>query len=221
LHDLGVISMIASDSQAMGRVGEVVCRTWQTAHKMKQQRGLLPEDEALGADNLRAKRYIAKYTINPAITHGIGHEVGSVEVGKLADLVLWSPAFFGVKPAVILKGGMIAAAPMGDPNASIPTPQPVHYRPMFGAFGKAASATRLSFVSQAAIDAGIKEKLGLDSRLSACKGVRTVRKGDMKLNAECPHITVDPQTYEVHADGELLTCEPATELPLAQRYHLF
>ncbi|MBW0147238.1 urease subunit alpha [Marinobacter arenosus] len=221
LHDLGVISMIASDSQAMGRVGEVVCRTWQTAHKMKQQRGLLPEDEALGADNLRAKRYIAKYTINPAITHGIAHEVGSVEVGKLADLVLWSPAFFGVKPATILKGGMIAAAPMGDANASIPTPQPVHYRPMFGAFGKAASATRLSFVSQAAIDAGIGQELGLDSPLSACKGVRTVRKSDMKLNDGCPHITVDPQTYEVHADGELLTCEPATELPLAQRYHLF
>ncbi|TYC57603.1 urease subunit alpha [Marinobacter sp. BW6] len=221
LHDMGVISMIASDSQAMGRVGEVVCRTWQTAHKMKQQRGLLPEDEDLGADNLRAKRYIAKYTINPAITHGIAHEVGSVEVGKLADLVLWSPAFFGVKPATILKGGMIAAAPMGDPNASIPTPQPVHYRPMFGAFGKAASATRLSFVSQAAIDAGIGNELGLDSPLSACKGVREVRKGDMKLNDGCPHITVDPQTYEVHADGELLTCEPATELPLAQRYHLF
>ena len=221
LHDMGVISMIASDSQAMGRVGEVVCRTWQTAHKMKQQRGLLPEDEDLGADNLRAKRYIAKYTINPAITHGIAHEVGSVEVGKLADLVLWSPAFFGVKPATILKGGMIAAAPMGDPNASIPTPQPVHYRPMFGAFGKAASATRLSFVSQAAIDAGVGKELGLDSPLSACKGVRDVRKGDMKLNDACPHITVDPQTYEVHADGELLTCEPATELPLAQRYHLF
>ena len=221
LQDMGVISMIASDSQAMGRVGEVVCRTWQTAHKMKQQRGLLPEDEDLGADNLRAKRYIAKYTINPAITHGIAHEVGSVEVGKLADLVLWSPAFFGVKPATILKGGMIAAAPMGDPNASIPTPQPVHYRPMFGAFGKAASATRLSFVSQAAIDAGVGKELGLDSPLSACKGVRDVRKGDMKLNDACPHITVDPQTYEVHADGELLTCEPATELPLAQRYHLF
>mgnify|MGYP000962001754 FL=1 len=221
LQDMGVISMIASDSQAMGRVGEVVCRTWQTAHKMRQQRGLLPEDEDRGADNLRAKRYIAKYTINPAITHGIAHEVGSVEVGKLADLVLWSPAFFGVKPATILKGGMIAAAPMGDPNASIPTPQPVHYRPMFGAFGKAASATRLSFVSQAAIDAGVGKELGLDSPLSACKGVRDVRKGDMKLNDACPHITVDPQTYEVHADGELLTCEPATELPLAQRYHLF
>lgn len=221
LHDLGVISMIASDSQAMGRVGEVVCRTWQTAHKMKVQRGLLPEDESLGADNFRAKRYIAKYTINPAITHGIGHEVGSVEVGKLADLVLWNPAFFGVKPALIVKGGMIAAAPMGDPNASIPTPQPVHYRLMFGAFGKAASATRLTFVSQAALDADIGKELGLDSPLAACKNVRQVRKSDMKLNDACPHITVDPQTYEVHADGELLTCEPAAELPLAQRYHLF
>lgn len=164
LHDLGVISMIASDSQAMGRVGEVVCRTWQTAHKMKVQRGLLPEDESLGADNHRAKRYIAKYTINPAITHGIGHEVGSVEVGKLADLVLWNPAFFGIKPALIVKGGMIAAAPMGDPNASIPTPQPVHYRLMFGAFGKAASATRLTFVSQAALDAGVGKELGLTAR---------------------------------------------------------
>ncbi|TBW48504.1 urease subunit alpha [Marinobacter halodurans] len=221
LHDMGVISMISSDSQAMGRVGEVICRTWQTAHKMKVQRGLLPEDQELGADNFRAKRYIAKYTINSAITHGIAHDVGSVEVGKLADLVLWSPAFFGVKPATILKGGMIAAAPMGDPNASIPTPQPVHYRPMFGAYGKAASATRLTFVSQAALDAGIDKALGLDSPLSACKGVRQVRKGDMKLNDACPTLTVDPQTYEVHADGELLTCEPATELPLAQRYHLF
>jgi len=221
LHDLGVISMIASDSQAMGRVGEVVCRTWQTAHKMKQQRGLLPQDETLGADNFRAKRYIAKYTINPAITHGISHEVGSVEVGKMADLVLWNPAFFGVKPALIVKGGMIAAAPMGDPNASIPTPQPVHYRLMFGAFGKAASATRLTFVSQAALDAGVGKALGLDSPLAACKNVRQVRKADMKLNDACPHITVDPQTYEVYADGELLTCEPASELPLAQRYHLF
>jgi len=221
LHDMGVISMISSDSQAMGRVGEVVCRTWQTAHKMKVQRGLLPEDEALGADNFRARRYIAKYTINPALTHGIGHEVGSVEVGKLADLVLWSPAFFGVKPALIIKGGMIAAAPMGDANASIPTPQPVHYRPMFGAFGKAASATRLSFVSQAALDAGIKARLGLESELAAVRQVRGVRKRDMKLNDACPHLTVDPQTYEVRADGELLTCEPATELPLAQRYHLF
>ncbi|WP_254277346.1 urease subunit alpha [Halomonas sp. 3H] len=221
LQDLGVISMIASDSQAMGRVGEVVCRTWQTAHKMKVQRGLLPEDEALGADNVRARRYIAKYTINPAITHGISHEVGSIEVGKLADLVLWKPAFFGVKPALILKAGMIAAAPMGDPNASIPTPQPVHYRTMFGAFGRAASQTRLTFVSQAALDAGIKERLGLKSELSACRNVRGVRKGDMKFNDACPELSVDPQTYEVRCDGELLTCEPATELPLAQRYHLF
>ncbi|WP_205909391.1 urease subunit alpha [Salinicola lusitanus] len=221
LHDMGVISMISSDSQAMGRVGEVVCRTWQTAHKMKVQRGLLPEDAALGADNFRARRYIAKYTINPALTHGIAHEVGSVEAGKLADLVLWSPAFFGVKPALIVKGGMIAAAPMGDANASIPTPQPVHYRPMFGAFGKAASATRFSFVSQAALDAGIKERLGLESMLSAVRNVRGVRKSDMKLNDACPHLEVDPQTYEVRADGELLTCEPAFELPLAQRYHLF
>ena len=188
---------------------------------MKVQRGLLPDDEQLGADNLRAKRYIAKYTINPAITHGIAHEVGSVEVGKLADLVLWDPAFFGVKPALIVKGGMIAAAPMGDPNASIPTPQPVHYRMMFGALGRAASATRLSFVSQAALDAGIGKELGLNSTLAACKNVRSVRKGDLKLNDACPHLTVDPQTYEVHADGELLTCEPATELPLAQLYHLF
>ncbi|MGL6250009.1 MAG: urease subunit alpha, partial [Billgrantia desiderata] len=221
LQDMGVISMIASDSQAMGRVGEVVCRTWQTAHKMKVQRGLLPEDEALGADNFRARRYIAKYTINPAITHGIAHEVGSIEVGKLADLVLWSPAFFGVKPALILKAGMIAAAPMGDPNASIPTPQPVHYRPMFGAFGRAASQSRVSFVSQAALDAGVGERLGLASPLVACKNVRAVRKSDMKLNDACPELSVDPQTYEVRCDGELLTCEPATELPLAQRYHLF
>ncbi|ERS90575.1 urease subunit alpha [Halomonas sp. PBN3] len=221
LQDLGVISMIASDSQAMGRVGEVICRTWQTAHKMKVQRGLLPEDEALGADNHRAKRYIAKVTINPAITHGIGHEVGSIEVGKLADLVLWKPAFFGTKPALILKGGMIAAAPMGDPNASIPTPQPVHYRPMFGAFGRAVSQTRLTFVSQAALAAGIRERLGLASELAACCNVRGVRKGDMKLNDACPELSVDPQTYEVRCDGELLTCEPATELPLAQRYHLF
>ncbi|RAW06279.1 urease subunit alpha [Halomonas elongata] len=221
LHDMGVISMIASDAQAMGRVGEVVCRTWQTAHKMKVQRGLLPEDVERGADNLRARRYIAKTTINPALTHGIAHEVGSVEVGKLADLVLWDPAFFGVKPALVLKGGMIALAPMGDPNGSIPTPQPVHYRPMFGALGRAASQTRRTFVSQAALDAGIREKLGLASELAACRDVRSVRKSDMKLNEACPDLQVDPQTYEVRADGELLTCEPATELPLAQRYHLF
>ena len=221
LQDLGVISMIASDSQAMGRVGEVICRTWQTAHKMKVQRGLLPEDEARGADNVRARRYIAKTTINPAITHGIAHEVGSIEVGKLADLVLWKPAFFATKPSLILKGGMIAMAPMGDPNASIPTPQPVHYRPMFGAFGGAVSQTRLTFVSQAALAAGIKDRLGLKSPLSACRDVRGVRKADMKLNDACPELSVDPQTYEVRCDGELLTCEPATELPLAQRYHLF
>ena len=221
LHDMGVISMIASDSQAMGRVGETICRTWQTAHKMKVQRGFLAEDAERGADNVRARRYIAKYTINPAITHGIAHEVGSVEVGKLADLVLWDPAFFGVKPATILKGGMIAAAPMGDPNASIPTPQPVHYRRMFGALGRAASATRLTFVSQAALEADVGTPLGLKSPLSACRDVRQVRKEHMKLNDACPEITVDPQTYEVRADGELLTCEPADELPLAQRYHLF
>ncbi|WMS93361.1 urease subunit alpha [Pseudoalteromonas sp. HL-AS2] len=221
LHDMGVISMMSSDSQAMGRIGEVVCRTWQTAHKMRVQRGLLPEDEALGADNFRAKRYIAKYTINPAITHGISHEVGSIEVGKFADLVLWKPPFFGVKPSIILKGGMIAGAAMGDPNAAISTPQPVHYRRMFGALGKAVSATRMTFVSQAAMNTGLEEKLGLKSQLVACKNVRQVRKCDMKLNDACPVLTVDPQTYEVHADGVLLTCEPATELPLAQRYHLF
>lgn len=221
LQDLGVISMISSDSQAMGRIGEVICRTWQTAHKMKIQRGLLAEDADLGADNLRARRYVAKYTINPAITHGIAHEVGSVEVGKLADLVLWDPAFFGVKPALVLKGGMIAMAPMGDANASIPTPQPVHYRPMFGSLGRAASATRVSFVSQAALEAGIGEELGLNSRLVACRNTRSVRKSDMKLNDACPQLEVDPQTYEVRCDGELLSCEPLAELPLAQRYHLF
>ncbi|QEM81601.1 urease subunit alpha [Halomonas binhaiensis] len=221
LQDLGVISMISSDSQAMGRIGEVICRTWQTAHKMKIQRGLLAEDAELGADNLRARRYVAKYTINPAITHGIAHEVGSVEVGKLADLVLWDPAFFGVKPALVLKGGMIAMAPMGDANASIPTPQPVHYRPMFGSLGRAASATRVSFVSQAALDAGVGDELGLNSRLVACRNTRSVRKSDMKLNDACPQLEVDPQTYEVRCDGELLSCEPLAELPLAQRYHLF
>ncbi|RMF14935.1 MAG: urease subunit alpha [Gammaproteobacteria bacterium] len=221
LQDLGAISMIASDSQAMGRVGEVVCRTWQTAHKMKVQRGPLPEDAETGADNLRVKRYIAKYTINPALTHGIAHEVGSVEVGKLADLVLWSPAFFGIKPALILKGGMIAAAPMGDANASIPTPQPVHYRPMFGALGGAVAATRLTFTSQAALETGLGDALGLASPLVAVKNVRGVRKRDMKLNDACPDLQVDPQTYEVFANGELLTCEPADVLPLAQRYHLF
>ena len=221
LHDLGAISMISSDSQAMGRIGEVVCRTWQTAHKMRLQRGLLPEDQERGTDNFRVKRYIAKYTINPAITHGVGHEVGSVEIGKLADLVLWYPKFFGVKPSIILKGGMIAGAAMGDPNAAISTPQPVHYRRMFGSLGRAVSATRVTFVSQAAIDTGLEEKLGLRSRLVACKNVRSMRKKDMKLNDYCPNITVDPETYEVRVDGVLLTCEPLSELPLAQLYHLF
>ena len=221
LHDLGAFSMIASDSQAMGRVGEVVSRTWQTAHKMKVQRGLLPEDTDAGVDNFRARRYIAKYTINPAITHGIAHEVGSIEPGKLADLVLWKPAFFGVKPSLVLKGGAIATAPMGDPNASIPTPQPVHYRPMFGSMGQAVADTSLSFVSQAALDAGIGEKLGLKKTLSAVKNTRTVRKADMVLNTWQPHMEVDPETYEVRANGELLVCEPAEEVPLAQRYFLF
>jgi len=221
LHDLGAISMISSDSQAMGRIGEVVCRTWQTAHKMRLQRGLLPEDQERGTDNFRVKRYIAKYTINPAITHGVSHEVGSVEIGKMADLVLWRPKFFGVKPSIILKGGMIAGAAMGDPNAAISTPQPVHYRRMFGALGRAVSATRVTFVSQAAMNTGLEEKLGLRSRLVACKNVRSMRKKDMKLNDYCPNITVDPETYEVRVDGVLLTCEPLSELPLAQLYHLF
>ncbi|RNF52709.1 urease subunit alpha [Marinomonas hwangdonensis] len=220
-HDRGAFSMISSDSQAMGRVGEVVTRTWQTAHKMKQQFGLLPEDQELGADNFRARRYIAKYTINPAIAHGISHEVGSIEPGKMADLVLWKPAFFAVKPSMIIKGGMIASAPMGDPNASIPTPQPVHYRPMFGSFGKAAAATSVTFVSQAALNNGLKESLGLDRTLVACKNTRNISKLDMIHNDWLPNITVDPQTYEVRADGELLTCEPAEVLPLAQLYTLF
>lgn len=221
LHDMGAISMISSDSQAMGRIGEVVCRTWQTAHKMRIQRGLLPEDQERGTDNFRVKRYIAKYTINPAITHGVAHEVGSIEIGKLADLVLWRPKFFGVKPSIVLKGGMIAGAAMGDPNAAISTPQPVHYRRMFGALGRAVSATRVTFVSQAAMNTGLEEKLGLKSRLVACKNVRQMRKKDMKLNDFCPNLTVDPETYEVRSDGELLTCEPLAEVPLAQRYHLF
>ncbi|MEJ2575373.1 MAG: urease subunit alpha [Gammaproteobacteria bacterium] len=220
LHDLGAFSMIASDSQAMGRVGEVVCRTWQTAHKMKVQRGSLPGDPG-EHDNLRARRYIAKYTINPAITHGIAHEVGSIEVGKLADLVLWNPAFFGTKPSLILKAGMIAAAPMGDPNASIPTPQPVHYRPMFGALGGARAATSMTFLSQAAHDAGVHQQLGLLSRVGVVRGCRAVTKRDMVLNDYLPVIEVDPQTYQVRADGELLTCEPAEVLPMAQRYFLF
>ena len=220
LHDLGAFSMIASDSQAMGRVGEVVCRTWQTADKMKVQRGPLSGDSDR-TDNNRVKRYIAKYTINPAVTHGIAHEVGSVEPGKLADLVLWKPAFFGIKPALILKGGMIASAAMGDPNASIPTPQPVHYRPMFGSFGGAVAATSVTFVSGASLDAGIGDKLNLQKRLSAVRGTRSVNKSDMKLNTYLPQIEVDAHTYEVRADGVLLTCEPATVVPLAQRYSLF
>ena len=220
LHDLGAFSMIASDSQAMGRVGEVICRTWQTAHKMKVQRGPLPEDSERN-DNQRVKRYIAKYTINPALAHGLATEVGSVEPGKLADLVLWHPAFFGVKPTMILKGGMIAAAPMGDPNASIPTPQPVHYRPMFGAFGGAVGATSVTFVSGSAQEAGVADALGLAKQTVAVGGVRAVRKEHMVHNAATPEMEVDPQTYEVRADGELLTCEPAEVLPLAQRYFLF
>ncbi len=220
LHDLGAFSMIASDSQAMGRVGEVICRTWQTAHKMKVQRDSLTGDSAEN-DNLRAKRYIAKYTINPAVAHGIASEVGSVQVGKLADLVLWKPAFFGAKPSLIIKGGMIVAAPMGDPNASIPTPQPVHYRPMFGAFGGARHATRMTFLSQTGLEASIPERLGLKSLIGAVKGCRQIGKSDMLLNDYQPRIDVDPQTYEVRADGELLTCEPARELPMAQRYFLF
>jgi len=220
LHDLGAFSMIASDSQAMGRVGEVILRTWQTAHKMKVQRGTLPGDEP-GADNLRVRRYIAKYTINPALTHGIAHEVGSIEPGKLADLCLWRPAFFGVKPAMIIKGGMIAAAPMGDPNASIPTPQPVHYRPMFGSYGRAVGATAVTFMSAAALAAGVPERLGLARRAVAVQGCRTVRKQHMVLNDWMPRIEVDPETYEVRANGELLTCEPAAEVAMGQRYFLF
>ncbi len=220
LHDLGAFSMISSDSQAMGRVGEVITRSWQTAHKMKLQRGTLPEDTARH-DNFRAKRYVAKYTINPALTHGIAHEVGSIEVGKLADLVLWRPAFFGVKPSMIIKGGMIAAVPMGDPNASIPTPQPVHYRPMFGAYGGACCATSVSFVSQAAVETGVAQRLGLSKRLVAVRGTRTLRKKDLVHNHLQPRMEVDPQTYAVRADGVLLTCEPLAELPLAQRYFLF
>jgi len=220
LHDLGAFSMISSDSQAMGRVGEVILRTWQTAHKMKVQRGALPEASD-PADNTRVKRYLAKYTINPAITHGISHAVGSIEVGKLADLVLWRPAFFGVKPSLILKGGMIAAAAMGDANASIPTPQPVHYRPMFGAFGGALAATSLTFVSGAALADGLPQRLGLAKQVEAVRNTRSIGKRDMVHNAALPVIEVDPQTYQVRADGELLTCEPAAVLPMAQRYFLF
>lgn len=220
LHDLGAFSMISSDSQAMGRVGEVITRTWQTADKMKKQRGALDGDGARN-DNFRAKRYIAKYTINPAITHGVSHEVGSIEVGKLADLVLWRPAFFGVKPSLILKGGAIAASLMGDANASIPTPQPVHYRPMFASYGGSRHATSLTFLSQAAWESGLHARLGLHKAIGVVQGCRTVRKTDLIHNAYLPHIEVDPQNYQVRADGQLLWCEPAEVLPMAQRYFLF
>src|SRR5215212_9912063 len=221
LHDLGALSMMSSDSQAMGRLGEVIIRTWQTADKMKKQRGKLAEEMG-DNDNFRVKRYIAKYTINPAIAQGVSKLIGSVEKGKLADLVLWSPAFFGVKPALIIKGGSIVAAPMGDPNASIPTPQPVHYRPMFGAFGRARSSTSLTFVSHAALDGGLHERLGVAKQFVAVENVRGgIGKKDMVLNDATPIIEVDPETYDVHADGELLVCEPAEVLPMAQRYFLF
>jgi urease subunit alpha len=221
LHDIGAFSIISSDSQAMGRVGEVAIRTWQTADKMKRQRGRLKEERGEN-DNFRVKRYIAKYTINPAIAHGLSHEIGSVEVGKRADLVLWSPAFFGVKPDMILLGGSIAAAPMGDPNASIPTPQPVHYRPMFAAYGKSLTNSSITFVSQASLDGGLKGRLGVAKDLVAVRNTRGgISKASMVHNSLTPHIEVDPETYEVRADGELLTCEPATVLPMAQRYFLF
>ena len=220
LHDLGAFSMISSDSQAMGRVGEVITRTWQTADKMKKQRGALEGDGARN-DNFRARRYIAKYTINPAITHGVAHEVGSIEVGKLADLVLWRPAFFGVKPSLILKGGAIAASLMGDANASIPTPQPVHYRPMFASFAGSRHATCLTFISQAAFDLGVHHELGLRKAIGVVKGCRSVQKTDLIHNAYLPHIEVDAQNYQVRADGQLLWCEPADVLPMAQRYFLF
>jgi urease subunit alpha len=218
LHDLGAISMMSSDSQAMGRIGEVVTRTWQTAHKMKIQRGPLPGDTS-GNDNQRAKRYVAKYTINPAIAHGISDEVGSIEPGKLADLVLWNPAFFGVKPEMVIKGGFIAWSVMGDANASIPTPQPVLYRPMFGAFGAAVQATSAVFISQASLPN--VERLGLRKRLVPVSRCRKIGKADLIHNSATPHIEVDPETYEVRADGELLTCQPASSLPLTQRYFLF
>jgi urease subunit alpha len=220
LHDMGVFSMMSSDSQAMGRIGETTLRCWQTAHKMKVQRGPLPEDNERN-DNFRVKRYLAKYTINPAITHGFAHEIGSVEVGKRADLVLWKPAFFGVKPKAVIVGGMIAVAPMGDPNASISTPQPVHYRPMYGVMGRALSSTGVTFVSKRALDDGIGEKLQLRKNLVAVKGIRSLRKKDMIHNGLTPKLEVDPQTYQVRVDGELITCEPAEVLPMAQRYFLF
>ncbi|MBX9989913.1 urease subunit alpha [Phreatobacter oligotrophus] len=222
LHDMGALSIMASDSQAMGRIGEVIIRTFQTAHKMKVQRGTLPEDVGTGADNFRVKRYIAKVTINPAIAHGLSKHIGSIEVGKLADLCLWEPKFFGVKPALVIKCGTIAAAPMGDPNASIPTPQPMHYRPMFGAFGKAMTASSVTFVSKAAYERGVHEKLGLERIVLPVENVRGgISKKSLIHNSATPHIEVHPETYEVRADGELLTCEPAKELPMAQRYFLF
>ena len=222
LHDLGALSMMSSDSQAMGRIGEVIIRTWQTAHKMKQQRGSLAEDRGTDADNFRVKRYIAKYTINPAIAHGVADHVGSIEVGKLADLVLWDTAFFGVKPAMVIKGGSIVAAPMGDPNASIPTPQPVYYRPMFGAFGRNLTQSSFVFTSQAAIDRGLRERLGTEKAMIAVKNTRSgIDKTSMIHNDATPDIEIDAETYEVRADGELLVCEPATVLPLAQRYFMF
>jgi urease subunit alpha len=220
LHDLGAFSMMSSDSQAMGRCGEVLIRTWQTADKMKRQRGKLPEDGDSN-DNFRVKRYVAKYTINPALTHGLAEHIGSVEVGKLADLVLWSPAFFGVKPDAVLRGGMIAAALMGDPNASIPTPQPVHYRPMYGAFGKALTATAVTFLPTVAIEKGLPAALGIERMVLPARGIRKVGKAQMVHNDATPHVEVDPETYEVRADGVHLTCEPASVLPMAQRYFLY
>jgi urease subunit alpha len=220
LHDMGAFSMMSSDSQAMGRCGEVLIRTWQTADKMKRQRGKLPEDNDRN-DNFRAKRYLAKYTINPALTHGLAEHIGSVEVGKLADLAIWSPAFFGVKPDVVLRGGMIVAALMGDPNASIPTPQPVHYRPMYGAYGKALSATAVTFLPTVAIDKGLPEALGIARQVLPARGIRKIGKAQMVHNNATPNVTVDPETYEVRADGVHLTCEPASVLPMAQRYFLY
>jgi urease subunit alpha len=220
LHDLGAFSIIASDSQAMGRIGEVIIRTWQTADKMKQQRGALPQESG-DNDNFRVKRYIAKYTINPAITQGIAEHVGSIEVGKLADLVLWKPMFFGVKPDLVIKCGTIAAAAMGDPNASIPTPQPVHYRPMFGGFGRSLAESSVTFVSRASLDAGIGKTLGLSKQLLAVGNTRTISKNDLLLNDYQPRLEVDPETYEVRADGQLLTCQPVSVVPMAQRYFLF
>jgi urease subunit alpha len=219
LHDLGAISMLSSDSQAMGRIAEVISRTWQTAHKMKAQRGALAGDGR--HDNTRAKRYVAKYTINPAIAHGIAHEVGSIEAGKLADLVIWKPAFFGVKPELVLKGGLIAVAAMGDPNASIPTPQPVRYRPMFAAYGAAVSSTSLTFLSRAAAEDGVAARLGLRKRTATVRGCRGLTKAAMVNNSYLPRMEVDAETYEVRADGQALTCEPARVLPMAQRYFLF